>query len=49
MEFTALPQVEVDAMEAGLIKMMDDADRYERHSDKTRRELAIQMGAHGSL
>lgn len=46
---SALPQVEVDAMEAGLIKMMDDADRHERHSDKTRRELAIQMGAHGSL
>lgn len=45
----ALPQVEVDAMEAGLIKMMDDADRFERHCGMARRELAIYMGAQEML
>lgn len=43
------PQTKVDVMQAGLVQMMDSADRYERSSERTRRELAIQIGAHETL
>lgn len=36
-------------MRNNLIEMMDDAERYERCSERTRQELAVQMGAHEML
>lgn len=42
-------QDEVAKMRNNLIEMMDDAERYERCSERTRQELAVQMGAHEML
>lgn len=37
------------ARQKNLIEMMDDTERYERCSERTRQELAVQMGAHEML
>lgn len=42
-------QKEVAKMRNNLIEMMDSAERYERCSQRTRQELAVQMGAHEML